>query len=198
MSLEALGILFAIGLGILNALWTWRSQRVKVKVSLSLAGFPPTSPLVLMLQAVNTGSKPLVLTGYGIRFPDDPRDTNSNMRFMPYPIAQTNVTFPYELQPGHRCSVWMPIGELSSALQEQGFSGKQRIVGFFDDAAGNHWQGRRAPVFGRVRAVPRQVVTTVKTALGETDAFELDIDKWAPKGQADDGVSGSPSKSGAL
>lgn len=151
MTLEQWGVVCAIVLGLYGAgLSTLtfvnqrREQRAHVRPEVSwgmLVGTPSSSGPYVFVTAINDGAKPVILTDYGFRLPDDPRDRKKNMRFTLSQIAQTERPFPCELLPGANVKVWIGAGQFISFLRKEGFAETVRVEGYFGDQIGNHWRG---------------------------------------------------------
>ncbi len=104
-----------------------RRTEVTVKISNGfLTGAPgELSDAMLLLEAVNTGGRPVVLASSLFRLPD---------RRQLVSLEQTGeVRLPHELKPGRKCTFWMPIAEAAGNLRRSGYHGKVQLIGEFRD-----------------------------------------------------------------
>lgn len=122
-----------------------RASRVKVRV---FNGFvtdnADLSDVMLIREAANIGNRTVTLSAQGYELPDQ----KQLVSLMP----QSNVTFPYDLEPGKNCLTWGEIRKEARSLRESGYKGKVNLVGFYRDQTGKTY--RSSP-------------------------YELDVDKWA-------------------
>jgi hypothetical protein len=89
---------------------------------------------VLILSALNTGSKTVTMSSMGLILPD------KKYLFFVYPTS--DVTFPYELAEGKNCKVWTSLEQLAKDLKKEGFSGNVKLIGFYRDAIDNKYRSK--------------------------------------------------------
>jgi len=92
------------------------------------------SDACIFLEANNPAHKAVVVTVQGFILPDG-RDM-----FFPYP--QSNVTFPFKLEPESQCMVWMDMKKFGRQLRSEGYGGVVKIVGFYNDAVGRRHKSK--------------------------------------------------------
>ncbi len=112
-----------------------RRTEVTVKISNGfLTGAPgELSDAMLLLEAVNTGGRPVVLASSLFRLPD---------RRQLISFKQSGeARLPHELKPGRSCTFWMPIGEAAGSLRRSGYHGTVQLIGEFRDQTGRVFTG---------------------------------------------------------
>ena len=91
------------------------------------------SDAMLLLEAANTGGRPVVLASNLFRLPD---------RRQLIGLEQVgDVRLPHELRPGRSCTFWMPIAEAAGSLRRGGYRGKVQLTGEFRDQTGRVFTG---------------------------------------------------------
>ena len=150
LTLDQMGIVVAIVLGLwgailstANTLMQWRSRSSNIRTEVAWGvpvNVPGMSGPVVTIDAINNGGVPLTLTDFGIRIPDDPRDSHSNMRITLSQAARTERPFPTTINPGQRVNTLVDAEHLIEFLREAGCSGTVRVQGYFNDQLGNHWR----------------------------------------------------------
>ena len=90
---------------------------------------------MVILEAVNPGSRSVTLQGYGIQLPDGKQ--------VLLPFENTNVSFPYELAEGKNCTCWIGARELAAILAKDGYKNTLKLRAEFRDAVGNIYRSRR-------------------------------------------------------
>ena len=105
-----------------------KKRRIKVNFSFGfLTGVSgQLSPDMLLLTAVNTGYRPIILNSVGFILP------NNKTAVIPIPLS--NVNFPYELKEGKDCLVWTEVKEFAKELKEKGFKGRIKLIAFYKDS----------------------------------------------------------------
>lgn len=131
---------------------TWQQNREHIVVRLSL-GRLSTSPdkTILIIDAVNDGALPIMLTSYGLRLPDHPLDTERNMRLPVYDwTLAPSAQIPCVIEPRARCVLLVDAEPVARSLQsELGIRGRVRLVAYVDDALGRQWKSNteESPLF---------------------------------------------------
>lgn len=123
------------------SIWTRRQEHkreVKVELSYGITRSPllEVSPLMLILSALNTGTKMVTLTSMGLILP------RKDKKYLTILQPESNVTFPYELLEGKNCSVWIGIEKLAKDLKHEVYSGKIDLKGYYKDAIGNEYRSK--------------------------------------------------------
>lgn len=94
-----------------------------------------TSDPLVSFTAVNTGERPVTLTGHFIRLP------NKEQAIIPIPLPPGN-RLPYELQPGNNCTLYCELKEFAHSVRNRGLRGTIKIVSIFRDATGRTYKGK--------------------------------------------------------
>jgi hypothetical protein len=130
-----------------------RSRRPAVTVKVSNGMFvwgPRLSELQLMIEAVNTGEVPVMLSSFGFRLRDGRSIALIN------PTMHTVDHFPHELLPHCGVTVGEDFPVIAETLARANIVGRVRLIGFYTDQEGNEyraepcdfdvseWLGRRA------------------------------------------------------
>jgi hypothetical protein len=126
-------LIIAVYGALLSTYSVWASKQEKkreIKVQLSygfhtLLGEPKP---VLVISALNTGHKRVTLNSTGLILP------SKDKKYLMFLRPDGNVNFPYDLQEGQNCDVWITTEELAQDLKQRGFSGKIGLKGYYRDA----------------------------------------------------------------
>lgn len=110
-----------------------RKIRVELNIGLLIGGLQPSPPM-LLLSAMNPGNRGVKLNTVGLILP--------NKKNMFFPIPQSNVTFPYTLPEGERCTVWVEAKQIAQDLKKEGFTGKTKLVGYYTDALNTTYKSK--------------------------------------------------------
>jgi len=121
------------------SVWTARQEHKReIKVELSygfmrnpLSGVGPT---LLILSALNTGTKTVTLTSTGLILP--------KKKYLFFAQPESNVSFPYDLPEGKNCNVWIATEELAKDLKREGYSGRISLKGYYRDAIGGYYKSK--------------------------------------------------------
>jgi hypothetical protein len=121
------------------SVWTARQEHkreVKVELSYGLKTNPISgvSPTLLILSALNTGTKTVTLSSTGLILP--------RKKYLFFPRPESNVTFPYDLPEGKSCSIWIATEELANDLKREGYSGRIALKGYYRDAIGGYYKSK--------------------------------------------------------
>ena len=110
--------------------------RVEVESQISLLVFGRNvSDAVIMLTAKNPGEKAILLNTQGFLLPNDKQ--------LFFPLPHSDVTFPYELQPGKDCRVWSDAKKFAQTLKHEGYYGSINLVPYFKDQLGRVYKGKK-------------------------------------------------------
>jgi len=118
------------------SIWSERQEHKReIKVRLSY-GFirnvlGQVSPTMIILEALNKGSKTVTLSSMGLILP------KKKYLFLARPNSY--VTFPHDLLDGKNVNVWLETKELAGDLKNEGYSGRIRLRGYYNDAIGNRY-----------------------------------------------------------
>ena len=136
-------LIIAIYGAILSTYSIWNARKEhkhEIKVELAY-GFStnPLSPkgLLLILSALNIGRKPVTLSSMGLILP------SKDIKYYTILRPNSNVSFPYDLPEGKRCSVWIGTKELAENLKHEGFSGEINLRGYYGDAIGGKYKSKK-------------------------------------------------------
>jgi hypothetical protein len=126
--ITALVALYGAVLATITFVHQRRKDRTEVTTTLSigLEALPSyVSEPQLLLQAANTGFRPVTLGSGFLKLPDN--------RTLVFPNARSDVRFPHELQPGKSCLTMTDVREVANELRSEGFSGIIEIRAAYRD-----------------------------------------------------------------
>jgi hypothetical protein len=129
--------LYGAGLATFTFLQQAKEKRAHVKVTFTIGLLPwPGREMetVILLTASNPGHKKVILNTPGITLPDK----KQLIFFEP----NSNVRFPYSLEPEASCVVWYNIKAFAEELTSQGFYGKVNLVAYFTDSVGRKHESK--------------------------------------------------------
>lgn len=110
--------------------------QIKVEAQISFLVYGGNvSDAVVMLTAKNPGEKAVLLNTQGFTLPDKKQ--------IFFPLPNSDVKFPYELQPGRDCKVWTDARKFSQALKNEGYHGKVKLVPYYRDQIGLTHKGKK-------------------------------------------------------
>lgn len=111
------------------------TRNLKVTVSYGFGvGEGEVGPNVLLLSAINVGHRDITLSSMGYILPDK--------RFLLLFKPQSNVRFPYRLSEGNEVSVWQTQKQFAIELKGYGFSGKNKLKGYYKSATGKIYKSK--------------------------------------------------------
>ena len=120
------------------SIWSKRQEHkreVKVTLSFGFIKMGTVSPPMLILSALNTGSKTVTLNSMGLILPEK--------KYLHFTHPENiYVTFPHDLLEGKNVMVWITNKELAHDLKQEGYSGTIRLKGFYRDAIGNEYKSK--------------------------------------------------------
>ena len=119
------------------SVWNARKEHkreVKVKISFGFLKQVTVSPPMLMLSAMNTGTKTVTLSSMGLILPAKEK------KYLYFMRPDSYVTFPHDLLEGKDVLVWITTKELAHDLKQEGYSGTISLRGFYRDAIGNEYK----------------------------------------------------------
>ena len=89
---------------------------------------------MVFLVAANPGNKAVTLGWMGVLVPNKGKVTFTDL--------DSNVRFPHKLLPEESCQVWVEASELATHLKSDGFSGKVKLIGFYQDVVGRTYKSK--------------------------------------------------------
>jgi hypothetical protein len=112
-------------------------RRVAVKVSWGMLTFPNggLSDPMIFVTVTNPGDRAVVVNVPYFQLP-----RNKKMYF---PNYQSSIRFPYRLEEGECCQMWVKESGVIDTLRDEGFKGRVRIRAFIDDQADGHYRARK-------------------------------------------------------
>jgi hypothetical protein len=137
-----LSLIIAIYAAILSTINLYTQRRDKqgrlvVKISTGITTLAPgvASDALLFLEAANPAHKTVVVNIPGFILPDG--------REMVIPYPQSNVVFPFKLEPEHDCKIWIDLKKIARQLHAEGFTDAVNLVGFYRDAVGRKHKSKK-------------------------------------------------------
>lgn len=129
--------IYAAALSTYTFLTNRRKDRpdIVVEVTTDLRGTPPVINLMVTLNALNVGHRPVTLAVTGFLLPDG--------QIMDFIRPQIDVEFPHKLVSGERCRAWMEIGNLKANLMKAGYYQKVEVVGYFRDEVNRIYKSKK-------------------------------------------------------
>jgi len=124
------------------SVWSKRKEQkreLKVLLRYGVVSNPILShrPLpMLFISALNTGKKTVTLTSMGLILPR--KDKN----YFTFIRPNSHASFPHDLLEGKSCDVWIETKELAENLEQEGFSGKIKLKGYYGDAIGRRYKSK--------------------------------------------------------
>lgn len=109
-------------------------REVKVKLSFGFLPHVSVKELMLILSALNTGTKTATLSSMGLALPEE--------KILYFTQPNSYVRFPHDLVEGKDVIVWLTTKELADDLRQEGYSGLISIKGFYRDAIGNEYKSK--------------------------------------------------------
>jgi len=110
-----------------------RRMKVTLNISLTKNNFGNVETL-LSLQASNISKRPISLSSYGLKLPDEKQLWFPN---------ESPDRFPTTLTDGHACTMWRNIRSLAQSIKDEGFSGDISIIGLFRDVTGKEYHSKK-------------------------------------------------------
>lgn len=131
--LIALVAVYGAVLSTINYLGEREGLRVDVSLGF-LAGPDYFSETQLFLKAANTGNKPVTISSMGYEV------IGHNFSLFEA-CPESNITFPYELQPGKSCDTWGPPERLIEPLSQKKITGAVKLQPYFYTQTGKSYKG---------------------------------------------------------
>ena len=133
------GAMLATFVAIYNAVTKWKERRPEVRVqsynevtyyswSASDDDSVKLAENELVLRAVNSGDRMVILSSMGFILPNKEKMEPVGVRRTP--------DFPHELSLESRCTARIDPREFAAQLKSKGFSGRLELVGFYEDEVG--------------------------------------------------------------
>lgn len=91
---------------------------------------------MLILSALNTGTKTVTLAAMGLILP------RKDKKYLVFLQPESTVSFPYDLLEGKNCNVWTTTKELVEDLKREGYSGKISLKGYYKGAIGGEYESK--------------------------------------------------------
>jgi len=111
-------------------------RQLAIKIS---NGFLPilddVGELLLFIEIYNPGNRTVLIQPPWIVLPD--------RKTLVFPNPQSNVTFPYMLQEGSNCRIWIEMKVLTNQLKREGYTGKIKIKAGVRDGAGKEYISKK-------------------------------------------------------
>jgi len=135
-----LGI-YGVGLTTYTVIKSNRAKKRVLSVSLSTGYIPRwhngnLGPQLLLITVANPGDRKATINVPYLGLPD-----GKNL-FTPMPL--TNVKFPFRLEEGENCSIWIEMNQIKHSLLEQGYSGVVRLKGKVSDGTGKIYTSKKS------------------------------------------------------
>ena len=116
-----------------------KDKLTKLKVS-SSTGFLQynnghLSDDMLIIEVSNIGTKRVVINTPYVILPGKKK--------LVFPNYQSNVTYPYTLEEGIGCKMWVDLKLLCESLKDEWYSGKIKILAAVDDVSGKKYISKR-------------------------------------------------------
>lgn len=112
------------------------SRKIRVKPSF---GFLTTanglSEHMLCLEAMNPGNRSVIVNVPYLLIPGG--------KSLIFQKPLTNVTFPFELQEGRNCTVWIPIDNVTSTLSGAGYTGTVKLIACYPNQIGTIYKSKK-------------------------------------------------------
>lgn len=109
-------------------------RRLKVEINISLVGYGNAVEKYLSLQSSNISKRPISLSSYGLLLPDRKKYWREN---------ESPYQFPTQLTDGQATTIWMKWEDVLNKLKEEGYKGKIKVRGFFDDVTGKRYLSKK-------------------------------------------------------
>ncbi len=117
-----------------------KQRNIKIKLYNGFLTLGPELQLsdpMLLIEAINPGNRSVTLNTVGIRLPDK--------RTVAIPAPNSHQTFPYALEEGQNCVVWLPMHEFAKDLKNSGYKGILQLMGFYRNQIGEEYYSNRFP-----------------------------------------------------
>jgi len=133
------GAILATTVAVYNAVTKWKERKPEVRVdsysevtyyswSASDDDSVKLTENELVLRAVNSGHRMVILSSMGFILPNKEKMDPMGVR--------STASFPHELSLENRHTVSIAAREFAAQLKSKGFSGRLKLVGFYEDEVG--------------------------------------------------------------
>jgi len=92
--------------------------------------------LLLFIEVYNPGNRKVLIQIPWIFLPD--------RKTFVFPNPQSDVTFPYMLQEGSNCRIWIEMKTLTNQLKREGYTGRIKIKAGVRDGAGKEYISKKS------------------------------------------------------
>jgi len=135
-----LGI-YALGLTTYTVIKSNRERKRQLSVNVSTGWRPDfhdgsLGPQLLLITVTNPGNRKVTLNVPYLELPD-----GSSFLF---PIPLTHVRFPYRLEEGENCAIWIEMNDVKGYLREKGYSRTVKLKGKVSDMTGKVYISKKS------------------------------------------------------
>ena len=112
-------------------------RQVAVKASWGMLTFPngDLSDPMIFVTVTNPGDRPVTVNVPYFQLPHNKK--------MYFPNYQSNIRFPYRLEEGECCQMWVKESGVMNTFRDEGYKGTVRIRVFVDDQADGHYRAKK-------------------------------------------------------
>lgn len=112
-------------------------RQVAVKMSWGVLTFPnrELSDPMIFVTVTNPGDRAVVVNVPYIKLPGNKK--------MYFPDHQSNIRFPYRLEEGECCQMWVKESGIKNTLRDRGYTGTVRMRAFVDDQTDGHYRAKK-------------------------------------------------------
>ncbi len=129
---------YGLGLTTYTVIRSNKEKRRRLNITFS-CGFPAhgpdLGPYVLFITVSNPGDRKVTINVPHIELPD------GKLIVTPYPLS--NVTFPYELEEGKNCLIWVEMKELKRILTKREYTGTVKLRAKVSDGTGKVYKSKK-------------------------------------------------------
>lgn len=135
-----LGI-YAVGLTTYTVIKSNRERRRQLSVSVS-TGWRPAfhdgsfGPQLLLITVTNPGDRKVTVNTPYLKLPD------GSSLVTPMPLS--HVRFPYRLEEGENCAIWIEMNEVKGSLRKKGYSGIAKLKGKVSDGTSKVYTSKKS------------------------------------------------------
>ena len=135
----AFGVIYGVIMSTYNFIESKKKKRRIVKVKVSHGWLPSRASGLgeekILIKVYNPGERAVTVNLPFLRLP------RGESIVTPIPIA--SVQFPFELQEGKDCTLFMGRRDVEESLIKRGYVGKISLFGMVDDLIGNEYKSRK-------------------------------------------------------
>lgn len=135
---------YSIGLTLYTVIKSNKEKKRQLSVNVSMGWLPKfhsgeLGPDLLLITVTNPGSRKVTVNVPYLELPDG--------RSIVTPIPLSNVRFPYKLEEGDNCVIWIKMNEIKSTLLKKGYSGVVKLKGKVSDGTGKTYKSKKGRDF---------------------------------------------------